>query len=291
MKLSKTMRIATVGLLTLGLVVFAGCAVKGGTNDQTLDRGNDAQASDGTVSTAMVAYANGDEILFVDQDTQTPYLPTNINDATIIFNGETIEADGLEPGNIVKVTGNGIMLESYPGQYPGITAVEVTEVGSPADAEQYAAIVDTVFAAPDYAEVPTGNLDYKTTDAQVSTMLTAYEYEWAYKAEDGTTTSTEADGAAFATDGAISKDVADARIAGATDAFAAFSVTPTSVEIDRQPLVKGDATVDPNSPDEDVSCTIGEDGTVAFIIEPNFLYELKATFPQGEAEYAFYTVS
>lgn len=122
-------------------------------------------------------------------------------------------------------------------------------------------------------------------------MLTAYEYEWAYKAEDGTTTSTEADGAAFATDGAISKDVADARIAGATDAFAAFSVTPTSVEIDRQPLVKGDATVDPNSPDEDVSCTIGEDGTVAFIIEPNFLYELKATFPQGEAEYAFYTVS
>lgn len=55
-------------------------------------------------------------------------------------------------GNIVQVTGNGIMLESYPGQYPGITKVEVIETGSPADAEQYADIVDTVFAAPDKAK-------------------------------------------------------------------------------------------------------------------------------------------
>ena len=291
MKLSKMMRIATAGLLALGLVALAGCAVKGGTNERAADQDDGAQPADGTVGTAMVAYANGDEILFVDQDTQTPYIPTNINDATITFNGETIEADDLEPGNIVKVTGNGIMLESYPGQYPGITAVEVTEVGSPADAEQYADIVDTIFAAPDQAEVPTGNVDYKTADAQVSTMLNAYEYEWTYKTEDGTTTSTEADGTAFGPDGTVPGNIVDARIASATDAFAAFSVTPTSVEIERRPLVKGGAMVDPHGPDENVSCTMGEDGAVAFTIEPNFLYELTATFPQGEAEYAFYTMS
>lgn len=291
MKLSNIMRMATVGLLALGLVALAGCAVKGGTSDQATDRSGGGQPTDGTVSTAMVAYANGNDILFVDQDTQTPYLPTNIEDATITFNGETIEADDLEAGNIVKVTGNGIMLESYPGQYPGITAVEVTEVGSPADAEQYADIVDTIFAEPDQAEVPTGNVDYKTADAQVSTMLSAYEYEWEYKTEDGQTTTTEADGTAFGADGAVSEGVVDARISAATDAFAAFSVTPTSVEIERRPLVKGTATVDPNGPDEDVACTMGADGAVAFTIEPNYLYELNATFPQGEAEYAFYTVS
>lgn len=37
--------------------------------------------------------------------------------------------------------------------------------------------------------------------------------------------------------------------------------------------------------------TLGDDGTTALRIEPNYLYEIKATFPQGEAEYAFYTVS
>ena len=37
------------------------------------------------------------------------------------------DEEALVAGNIVQVTGNGIMLESYPGQYPGITKVEVIE--------------------------------------------------------------------------------------------------------------------------------------------------------------------
>lgn len=140
MNLSKVSRFGLVAVLALGMVALAGCAVKGGSDDTNANRSSD-NPGDGTVTTAMVAYADGDDILFVDQDTQTPYIPTNINEATITFEGETIEADDLQAGNIVTVTGNGIMLESYPGQYPGITAIEVTSVGSPADAEQYAALV------------------------------------------------------------------------------------------------------------------------------------------------------
>ena len=56
--------------------------------------------------------------------------------------------------------------------------------------------------------------------------------------------------------------------------------------------MKGDtAKVDPQADGEDVPYTLGDDGTTALRIEPNYLYEIKATFPQGEAEYAFYTVS
>ena len=91
-----------------------------------------------------------------------PYIPTEIDDATIIVDGQQTDEEALVAGNIVQVTGNGIMLESYPGQYPGITKVEVIETGSPADAEQYADIVDTVFAAPDQSQVPVGSLSYKT---------------------------------------------------------------------------------------------------------------------------------
>lgn len=143
------------------MLMLPGCT--GGTNDspgkpnavgnRSADGASEATQGD-VVSTAMVAYANGDQVLFVDQETQTPYIPTEIDDATIIVDGQQTDEEALVAGNIVQVTGNGIMLESYPGQYPGITKVEVLETGSPADAEQYADIVDTVFAAPDQSQVP-----------------------------------------------------------------------------------------------------------------------------------------
>lgn len=62
----------------------------------------------------MVAYANEGQLLFVDQDTQTPYIPTNLDDASITSGGQQIEPSQLEAGNVVLVTGDGIMLESYP---------------------------------------------------------------------------------------------------------------------------------------------------------------------------------
>ena len=131
------------------MLILPGCA--GGSNDspgkpdavgnRSADGASEATQGD-VVSTAMVAYANGDQVLFVDQETQTPYIPTEIDDATIIVDGQQTDEEALVAGNIVQVTGNGIMLESYPGQYPGITKVEVIETGSPADAEQYADIVE-----------------------------------------------------------------------------------------------------------------------------------------------------
>jgi hypothetical protein len=293
MKQSKKLAVVMAGVMALGLVALAGCAVQGGTSDQAPATKNAAQpdnnAPDGqVVSTAMVAYANGNEVMFVDQETQTPYIPTNLDAATIIYDGQDIDEDDLIAGNIVQVTGNGIMLESYPG----ITKVEVVEQGNPADAEQYADIVDTVFAAPDQSQVPVGNLEYKTTDAQVAVMLNPVAYEWEWVQQDGTADEAEVSAEAFNADGTLAETVADARITGATDAFAAFSVNPTAIEIERRPLAATDApAVDPTGQDEDVACTLGEDGAAAFSMEPGFLYELKATFPQGEAEYAFYTVS
>lgn len=177
------------------MLMLPGCT--GGTNDspgkpdavgnRSADGASEATQGD-IVSTAMVAYANGDQVLFVDQETQTPYIPTEIDDATIIVDGQQTDEGGLgRRANIVQVTGNGIMLESYPGQYPGITKVEVVETGSPADAEQYADIVDTVFAAPDQSQVPVGSLSYKTDQADTSVVLNPYEFDWQWQTEDGQT--------------------------------------------------------------------------------------------------------
>ena len=152
--------------------------------------------------------------------------------------------------------------------------------------------MDTVFAAPDQSQVPVGSLSYKTDQADTSVVLNPYEFDWQWQTEDGQTSTSQVDGFAADGSGALNETVIDARIPSGVDAFAAFSVNPTSVEIERQPLVKGDtAKVDPQADGEDVPYTLGDDGTTALRIEPNYLYEVKATFPQGEAEYAFYTVS
>lgn len=281
------------------MLLLPGCA--GGTNDtpgkpdavgnRSADN-TDAAAQGDVVSTAMVAYANGDEVLFVDQETQTPYIPTELDDATIIVDGQQADENALVAGNIVQVTGNGIMLESYPGQYPGISKVEVIEQGSPADAEQYADIVDSVFAAPDQSQVPAGNLNYKTDLADTSVILNPYEFDWRWTTDDGQTSTSQVDGSAADGNGYLIETIADARISAATDAFIALSVNPTALEIERQPLAKDAAPrIDPQMDSEDVPYTLGDDGTAALRIEPNYFYEVKATFPQGEAEYAFYTMS
>ena len=156
---------------------------------------------------------------------------------------------------------------------------------------QYADIVDTVFAAPDQSQVPVGSLSYKTDQADTSVVLNPYEFDWQWQTEDGQTSTSQVDGSAADGNGTLNETIVDARIPNAVDAFVAFSVNPTSSEIERRPLVKGEtAKIDPQSDGEDVPCTLGDDGTAALRIEPNYLYEVKATFPQGEAEYAFYTI-
>lgn len=122
-----------------------------GSADYLIDVVSDGSPAEEHVSTALVAWASGDQVLFVDQATESPYLPTLPEDAP-----------ELAAGNVVRVTGNGIMLESYPAQYPGITQVEVIEEGTPEDAERYADLVARLCPPKDPAEPPSAAVEYQT---------------------------------------------------------------------------------------------------------------------------------
>lgn len=273
-------------------------------------QGNQEESPSGTsvpedaTNTAMVAYAHEGQFLFVDQDTQTPYIPTNLEDAAITSDGQRTDASELEAGNVVRVTGDGIMLESYPGQYPNIFKVEMLEKGSPADAEQYSELVSEIFAPADPAQVPTGSLSYTTDLAQVSVVLSPVSWEWNYPATDsGTAGTSSSDNARlpWSTDGRLASGVDDARIPQQLQAAATFSVKPESVSVQRMPLIMADVTADSADPgahyvagDEQASQGVDfelVDGTPAFPIEPNYLYMLKVDFANGHVEYAFYTTT
>lgn len=238
------------------------------------------------VSTAMVVTFGDGEVLFVDQETGTPYYPTNLPS----------DAPELAAGNIVRVTGNGIMLESYPAQYPGITDVEVIEEGTPADAEKYDELVAQIWQPKDPSEPPLASLEYTTELAATSVMLGTYGYTWSY--EEGDSEQTVTVDAPHPTQ-LEAAELSDARVDGPTEVTVSFDVPCTAAGIVRWPedeleaaaeaagsaqaveigSVKGDAwTVD----DREIV-----DGNVVFTVEPGWRYAVEAYFDAGEAIYVF----
>ena len=242
-------------LVLVALLALAGCA-----STQTTD--GSADAKEGFVSTAMVVTFDDGEVLFVDQDTESPYYPTLPDDAP-----------ELTAGNIVRVTGNGIMLESYPGQYPGITDVEVIEEGSPADAEKYAELVAQIWQPKDPAEPPLASLGYTTELAVVTLSPATCGYMWTYE-QDGEERTVAVD--TLAPTDYASDELPDATLEGPTEVTASFDVEATGIEVMRW---SEDAL--------DVEGEAVEVDGLSFAAEPGYRYALLATFDAGEVTYAF----
>ncbi len=299
----KAVGIALCGFAAfLALVLASGCAADGGRGAGEGPAGDEFSVApaDATVQRAMVAYVDGGDVLFVDQDTQTPYVPTLPEGALLGIDGQPIDAARLAAGNIVEVVGNGIMLESYPGQYPGITRIQVLEEGTPADAEQYADLVDMVFSATSADGVPAASVEYRTALGQVSLGIDPFRYEFAAAGPDGGPKALEGD--YVAEDGVLAEGTMDAIIDGETAATVTFTSAPTAVEVVRRPLADADvegnasskkafAKVDLSVEGQKVPRTLDEDGTVAFAMEPGFVYLIDAAFADGNASYAFMALS
>ena len=56
--------------------------------------------------------------------------------------GKLISDDVLENGDEVKIYGDGIMLESFPGQYPGVTKIQRTGRASLEETQEYENLVN-----------------------------------------------------------------------------------------------------------------------------------------------------
>lgn len=238
----------------------------------------------GETSRAMVI-AVGDQVLLVNTETQAPYYPTIPEGGLTDVEGNPISPDQLAVGNVVEVTGNGIMLESYPGQYPGVTAIQVVEQGTPADAEKYQALIDEL-TAPQATEgaVPFASASYHTDMADASLLLEPQAYTW--QMPDGTVDSQELN--LMEANGNVATTINDARVSAETEVMVTFDIPAQGVAVTRMPLTataSGHA-VDATAAEEAVECLLsGSDA--AFSIEPDSLYVVSANFEAGQVIYAF----
>lgn len=235
-------------------------------------------------SRAMYVPIAQDVYVFVDQDTDMVFTITFPEE---IYNieGDKITREELEKGNIVKLYGNGIMLESYPGQYPGISRIEVIEEGSPSDADRYQDIVDQIYQEPDPAEPPTMNVEYTTELAAATVMINRGGYEWVYVDKDGLSNAVAADSIHVLNWG---EELADIKIKEPIDVILSFSQTPVQVEAVRYDSALMGTDNIPEGEKVEVEKTDGVFGISQ--VESGYVYEITGIWENGRATYGFLTL-
>lgn len=266
-----------------------GEATQNGSDDEENGAGNQtteedfAASQEDIITTAMYVPIAEDAYIFVDQENNTVFTITFPEEITDI-NGNNIAREELEKGNIVKIHGNGIMLESYPGQYPGISKIEVIEEGSPADADQYQTIVDEIYQEPDPAEPPTLNVEYRTDMVAATVMIGRGGYEWTYVDKDGLSNAVVADSAHV-----LNWDqLADIKMEEPISADLVFSQTPMQVEVVRY---ESDLIGTEQIPEgEKVEVEETQDIYVIPQLEAGYVYEITGIWENGRATYGFLTL-
>jgi hypothetical protein len=234
-----------------------------------------------------VAYGeNNEEYVFIS-DTHgvfTVIFPDNMYG----LDGTVIQGSDLKTGNIVRIYGNGLMLESYPAQYPGVDKIELIEEGSPSDADQYQSIIDGIYTKPDPAEPPTLNISYGSDYGATSVMINRGGYKWSYEDEEGNSVTALADSLNVLHWG--DDILATVNLTKETDLDLIFSKLPDKVVVYRYPSSLRGSEEQVEGERVEVE---REDGGTSYEIDDvsgDYVYEVTAYWDNSEVTYGFVTV-
>lgn len=272
--------------LTAGIAVFALLAAAGILIWQHTHRG--AETTGTNKNLVMYVPFGENSHVMVDQDTGSVFcvtMPEDIYDT----DGSRITESDLKKGDLLTIYGNGIMLESYPGQYPGVTKIEVTKRGKPSDADQYQNIVDQIYQEPDPSERPHLGIEYRTDTMNVYTYITEGGFQWTYTDENGQTQSVTTDSAFILS----WKNIADMTLdpEHGTDLTLCFSAEPESITAERWPSGLMDTYQDGDEVPGSETVTVTKDSQ-GFVIRDalsGYVYRITGTWENGTVEYGFLT--
>lgn len=285
-------------LLLAGVFLLYGCGSGNHAND-TPSEEDSGKTADGSMSAepgngggsddaaeaicAMVLVDPGGNRYFIDVNAGT-FFTAPIPEEFTNADGEMLEESDLSAGDLVEIYGNGIMLESYPGQYPGVSRMVLVQEGTEEDASQYQELIDQVYAEPDPSELPVMSVEYTTKLAVTSMLLSSGNYEWAYSDENGETQHVAACGSHILE----WEELADARLEEPADLRLLPSGDMKSVEITRWPVSAWEAH-DSSAAGEKVEAAEEEGSYVIKAAEPGYVYLIVGHWTEGYVEFGFYT--
>ncbi len=297
--LARTARAMRIIAVLAVLVLLAACSTttsaETGADGSTQDQGQASGATaDEFVSTALVAVLDDGEVLFIDQQTEAPYYPTLPEGQVFGTDGERLGDGELASGNVVRVTGNGIMLESYPGQYPGITKVEVTDEGTPESLEPYRTLLAELVVERDPSEPPSATVRWRTDSVTSALFPITCGFTWSFE-QGGQTVTTIAD--AMHPTQIDANDLPGMTVAETTEVSVSFGEPAVSAQVERwsesdiSAAAEKAGSIQSVNPDDlasdAVEVTVTDDGTLELVAEPGYRYALTVTFEAGTVTYVF----
>ena len=269
------------------LLLFGACAEtdESQMKKHTAGETGTAEVTGNDIMRAMYVTFGENSSVFIEQKTETVFyatFPEEIYDRS----GEKISREQLVRGNIVEITGNGIMAESYPGQYHGITKMQVVEEGNPADADQYQYVIDQIYQEPDPSLPPELSISYTTDLAAVCIAATNGGYEWSYTDENGMRQSVTVDGSHILD----WEELMDASIQKPTEMVLWFSENPVTVTAQRWTVAAWHAEkLESETLESEAVETVQSEEGWHLTAEPGYVYLIKANWDNGQREFGFYT--
>lgn len=237
------------------------------------------------IQAMYIPYGEDSHIMVSDESgVFTVHFPEDIYDK----NGDKITRDQLEKGNILKIYGNGIMMQSYPGQYPGVTKIKVMEQGTPADADRYQELIDTIYQEPDPAEPPSLDVNYRTDQAVVTAMTTRGGFHWEYKDKDGAMQSVVTDAPSML----AASELADISLPEPADLTLLFTKKPDNVTVTRHSAghYQDQAYIGTDPQGEPVEVTVSEDGQILIPqADAGYIYVVQGVWGTSDVVFGFMT--
>ena len=284
----KAKLIVGIGVALLILIVLAAAGIRNHfMQDEPADK---PKADSGYTMQAVYLKKEDGNNIFVELENDMPFTGKIPQEELYDENGEKITEQDLNNGDVLNIYGNGIMAQSYPGQYNGISKIERTEQENQEYIEEYSHFLDEFFVEKEPSQRPELNVCYTDDLAAVTVMIPeALGYTWTYEENgESNTITTDAPHILQTNPTEVTK------LSEPMKMELMFDVKPESVQIlswEDSLLGQYQDSADQIPDGTPVEIQENEEGNPEFTAQPGCVYLVQGQWENGTADYGFWTPS
>lgn len=284
----KAKLIVGIGVALLILIVLVAAGIRNHfMQDEQADK---PKADSGYTMQAVYLKKEDGNNIFVELENDMPFTGKIPQEELYDENGEKITEQDLNNGDVLNIYGNGIMAQSYPGQYNGISKIERTEQENQEYIEEYSHFLDEFFVEKEPSQRPELNVCYTDDLAAVTVMIPeALGYTWTYEENgESNTITTDAPHILQTNPTEVTK------LSEPMKMELMFDAKPESVQIlSWEDSLLGQYQDSANQiPDgTPVEVQENEEGNPEFTAQPGCVYLVQGQWENGTADYGFWTPS
>ena len=284
----KAKLIVGIGVALLILIVLVAAGIRNHfMQDEPADK---PKADSGYTMQAVYLKKEDGNNIFVELENDMPFTGKIPQEELYDENGEKITEQDLNNGDVLNIYGNGIMAQSYPGQYNGISKIERTEQENQEYIEEYSHFLDEFFVEKEPSQRPELNVCYTDDLAAVTVMIPeALGYTWTYEENgESNTITTDAPHILQTNPTEVTK------LSEPMKMELMFDAKPESVQIlSWEDSLLGQYQDSANQiPDgTPVEVQENEKGNPEFTAQPGCVYLVQGQWENGTADYGFWTPS